>query len=483
LAERKGGDLQVSVAAGAGTSVPAAECELATAVRRRLGAPAELPRWPRVSVVVLNRDGAGLLRRLLPGLAERTDYPDLELILVDNASSDDSLDFIRSVEAPFPISILANAHNESFSHACNQGAERASGELLLFLNNDVEPLEPYWLRELVACLRQSGAGAVGPTLLEPVAASPSGLAVHQRGLRTRDSGGLLVPAYRDHLADPLGAGLGVDVESAALAAACLLVDREVFERVGGFSGGYWYGPEDVDFGLKLRERGLRSVCSGRSLLIHPPSSTLKAVEREQRQDWLRGNRRLFLERWGPRVRREYELDRLAGGGLWADPAGGTALAAGTVAAEIEALGFCLQAAGPGAEAGPGVPLEQLCDALRQRNHRCLLAREAAAGDLAPLEYDVAVYLRGPWRHVPRPAQLNVLWCVSHLDAVTATECSAYDLVLCASPELAERLRAADGGEDLALAILGGGTAEALAGELVAVAQARAAEIGFRTRIG
>jgi GT2 family glycosyltransferase len=443
------------------TGAPADERALATAIRRRLGAPPELS-WPRVSVVVLNRDGAPLLRRLATGLVEQTDYPDLELILVDNASTDDSLDFIRSAEVPFPISILANAHNESFSHACNQGAELASGELLLFLNNDVELFEPGWLRELVACLlAQPDVGAVAPTLLEPAAGSSSGYRVHQRGLRTRDKAGVLVPAFRDHHMDPLGSGLGVNVESAALAAACLLIDRADFESVEGFTSGYWYGPEDVDLALKLRDRGLSSASSGRSLVIHPPGSTLKTVDREQRLAWIEGNRRLFLERWGPRLRREYELDRLAGTGVWAEPDDGDSIPASATRAELEAFGFCLQASGFGAAAGPAGELVELADALRARGYRCLVARNAAVGDLAPLEYDIAVYLRGPQRYVPRPAQLNVLWCVGRLDELSGIECSTYDLVLSPTSR----------------------GASSLAAELLEAVQTRAAEIGFRTRIG
>jgi glycosyltransferase involved in cell wall biosynthesis len=102
---------------------------LATEIRRRLGPAPEVEAPPLVSIVVLNRDGAAHLRSLLAGLVERTEYRRIELILVDNGSSDDSIDLIHRASAPFPISTLANAHNESFSDACNQGAELASGEI------------------------------------------------------------------------------------------------------------------------------------------------------------------------------------------------------------------------------------------------------------------------------------------------------------------------------------------------------------------
>jgi len=254
---------------------------LAAEIRRRLGPPPDPPDWPLVSIVVLNRDGADHLRRLLHGLAERTDYPNLELILVDNASSDDSLDFIRTVEAPFPIEIIANAHNESFSDACNQGAEPASGELLLFLNNDVEPFEPGWLRELVGCLRASGAGAVSATLVcrdeEHEASFAHGYGVQHRGLGFREESEMLVPELRGWEADPLDARLGVDEECTAVAAACVLLGREALERVGGFSRGYVYGAEDVDLCLKLRAEGFRVLLSGRSVAIHHPASTRRTA--------------------------------------------------------------------------------------------------------------------------------------------------------------------------------------------------------------
>jgi GT2 family glycosyltransferase len=464
---------------------------LAAEIRARLGPPPELSQWPLVSIIVLNRDGAGLLRRLMAGLIERTDYPSLELILVDNASGDDSVELARNIEAPFPISIVANHHNESFADGCNQGAELAAGELLLFLNNDAEPFEAGWLRELVACLRPSAVGAVAPTLLEPVeggAATAGAYRVHQRGLLAREEGGGFATGYRDRGVDPLGEALGADVEAIALVAAALLVGRETFDEVGGFSHGYWYGPEDVDFGLKLRERGLISLCSGRSLLIHPPNSTLDAIESEQRSEWVRGNRRLFAERWGPRARRECRLDRLRGGGLWVDPESEGPAPPGYTQAEIEALGFCFKADAAPAAAVPagsasGPPLDELSVALRARGYRALVLRGAEVESPAALDHDIAVHIRGPLRHIPKPGQLNVLWVVSHGEELSAIECARYDLVLTGSPDLARRLR--DEGLKIPVTTLDQAELahpEPLAAALADAVEARAQQIGLRARV-
>jgi GT2 family glycosyltransferase len=406
---------------------------LAAEARRRLGPPAELDEWPLVSVVVLNRDGAALLRRLLAGLVERTDYPRLELILVDNASADDSLEFIRTVPAPFPISILANHRNESFSDACNQGAEAASGELLLFLNNDTKPFEPGWLRELVACLRGSGAGAVASTLVCPDSEHEVGFChgygVQHRGLGFREeSDGMLHPALRGWEEDPLDERLGEDAEPAALAAACLLVESEGFTRVGGFTHGYVYGAEDVDLSLKLREADRRLVSSGRSLVIHHPVSTRRRAPFAEERARKLANRYLLWERWGPVLRREYELDLLEGGGRWALGSSGRKGVKRRLReptrAEVEAPSFCIKVADPRALAGVG----ELMAALENRGHRCLALEGDRGEDALGLNYDVAVHVHGAVRYVPKPGQFNVLWVVDS-ERVPALECARYDLVV------------------------------------------------------
>lgn len=361
------------------------------------------------------------------GLAGSTDYPRLELVLVDNGSGDDSLELARAVETPFPIAILANPHNESFSDANDQGAEAASGELLLFLNNDTEPFEPGWLRELVACHADNRAGITGSTLIEPAPAAPGGYTVQHRAMLLREDGaGGLRADLCGRGEDPLGAGLGEDAETPVAAGACMLVERDLFEAVGGFTHGYLYGGEDVDLGFKVLDRGRPLVCSGRSLLIHRLGSTRSGPGETGGNATRRGNRRLLRERWGPRLRREYELDRLAGGGRWATP--GPPPADAPAREQTLALGFCLKGDEPGGGAAED-PLEALHAALRRRSRRCAVLRGTADEDPAGLDYDVAVHLRGRRRYVPKPGQLNVLWVEGGLNAVSEIERSHYELAL------------------------------------------------------
>lgn len=396
---------------------------LAAEIRRRLGEPPALGEAPLVSIVVVNRDGVEHLRRLLAGLAKRTDYPGLELVLVDNASSDGSLDLARAVEAPFPIAILSNPHNESFSDACNQGAAEARGELLLFLNNDVEPFEAGWLRELLGCLRERRAGLVGATLLQPNERAPHGYVVQHRAMRLIERDDALRADLHGRGADPLGPELGKDAETPIAAGACMLIERSLFEGVDGFTHGFLYGGEDVDLGLKVLDAGRGVVCSGRSLLIHRLGSTRAQEDRERQRGRRAANRRLLWERWGPRLRREYELDRLAGGGLWAAP--GEDSGAPPTREEATALGFCLRSSEPPAAGGD--PLEALREELLRRGHRCVLLRGERIEDLAGFDHDVAVHMTGAARYVPRSSQLNVLWAPGSLTAAPLLEREGHDL--------------------------------------------------------
>jgi hypothetical protein len=206
------------------------------------------------------------------------------------------------------------------------------------------------------------------------------------------------------------------------------IERRAFDAVGGFTSGYWYGPEDLDLGLKLREHGMRSRNSGRSLLVHRPNTTLGAVGADRRREWMRGNRRLFAQRWGPRVRREFELDRLAGGGLWSEP-GGAAGAASDVAG-WQALGYCLRLVAAGDGGNRALAAAAALEAeLARRGARRLVLQSAEVDALPGLELDVAIHIDGGCRYeAPAPAQLNVLWRVEDGAGFASACCAPYDFV-------------------------------------------------------
>jgi O-antigen biosynthesis protein len=303
-----------------------ARAALAARLRERLGPPPERSHWPLVSVVVPTRDGIHHLKCLFAGLVDYTDYPALEVIVVDNASTDGSPSYLAELPTPFSLHVIANEENLTFSEANAQGAEHATGELLLFLNNDVEAFEPGWLKELVCALDVEGVAAVGATLLHPERLdgerlSESAPIVQHRAIRFRWQDGM-VKAFNSGDGEELSdASFGSELRAPAVTAACMLVGREDFERVNGFGGGYRYGTEDVDLGLKLLVCGGETAGVGRAVLVHRESSSQNRAARDFRRLNRMENRRLFLERWGPRVQREYRLARLCQDPFWTDGSG------------------------------------------------------------------------------------------------------------------------------------------------------------------
>ncbi len=269
---------------------------------------------PLVSIMVLTRNGASHMERLLAKLDGGTTYRSFEVIVVDNGSTDATGE-VLGVDRGFPLKVVTNDHNVSFSAGNNQAAAVASGELLLMLNNDTEPINPGWLGAMVDAVEVDGTVACGAELVYPDRGIPeSDLTVQHFGINFefRDQA---VRVVNIASLDPLDAGLAGVVEVPAATAAALMVKAEDFHSVGGFDEGYVYGTEDVDLCLKLRDLG-KIVVTGQAVLFHNESATQNEVAAELTRVNRIGNRLRFAERWESRLSRSLLRDRFAGGVYW-----------------------------------------------------------------------------------------------------------------------------------------------------------------------
>ncbi len=262
-----------------------------------------------VTAVILTRNGREHLERLLPALRQ-VEHDQLEIVVVDNASSEDTRSFL---ERQSDIRVLRNERNESYAEANNAGAALADSDLLLFLNDDVEPLDAGWLGRMLAALHDDVV-AVGAQLVYPRRSLLAG--------RTRDVGvqhlGIELVPRNDGVPAAVNIGDGADPdptrpaeEVAAATGACLLVERDAFEAAGGFDTRYVYGAEDVDLCWRLRRAGGRIVVCPDAVLFHHEGATRHResdsdeLKRRQNRNW-----GLLASRYGPELRRAVELDRL-----------------------------------------------------------------------------------------------------------------------------------------------------------------------------
>ncbi len=237
-----------------------------TRVRRPLPHPA-----PKVSVVVPTRDRADLLTVCARGILQHTDYPDLELIIVDNGSVEEATRALFADLARDPrVSVLAAPGAFNFSALNNLGAAAAQGEVLVLLNNDIEITHPAWLGELVVQAVRPQVGAVGGRLL-----FPDGRVQHAGivlGLGGQVAGHLHFGAPRH---DPGYFGdLRLARNVSAVTAACLAIRRDLFLEIGGLDAEHLHVAfNDVDLCLRLTTAGYQVICTPLAELIHHESAT------------------------------------------------------------------------------------------------------------------------------------------------------------------------------------------------------------------
>lgn len=217
---------------------------------------------PTVSVIIANWNGKAYLPACLESLSAQT-YTDFEVLVVDNGSTDGSVD---NLEVDWPgLRLVRLGINQGFAAANNQGAKLAAGEWLAFLNNDAYP-EPGWLAALTAAAQQLPSYSVYASrilLIEPPELLDScGDVYHISGNAWHR--GYRQPAQ--HFSPPTG-----DAFSACAAAA--LYRKVDFLALGGFDEDYFAYMEDIDLGFRLRLMGLPTCYVPGAVVRHVGSAT------------------------------------------------------------------------------------------------------------------------------------------------------------------------------------------------------------------
>lgn len=235
--------------------------------------------WPKVSVVIPNKNSRSLIAQAMDGLLRGTAYPDLEIIIVDNGSDDPDVIELYENYKKSSDNIIININEEpfNFSKMVNRGASLANSDLILLLNNDIEIIDPDWLKEMVSCLQFADAGVVGAKLLYP-----NRLSQHV-GVMV-GFGGYAGHWYLEQEAGfpgPMGR-LAVRQSMSAVTGACFLTTRRCWEDLGGFDEQeFKIAYNDVDYCLRALSRGYRIIWTPFAVLVHHESATRGSDETPQ----------------------------------------------------------------------------------------------------------------------------------------------------------------------------------------------------------
>jgi O-antigen biosynthesis protein len=222
-----------------------------------------------ISIIIPTRDKADLLAVCLDGLLNKTAYNNIEVILVDTGSIQPETMALYQRYAGDPrICVLNYAEPFNFSKACNYGADHANGELLLFLNNDIEILHPDWLDLMAQWFDIEGIGVVGAKLLYPNGKIQHAGVVFGLSFLV----GHLFHGKSEYTETLFGSD-GWYRNLLGVTGACLLVSREAFDKVNGFDESFELLCSDIQLTLQIYRAGYRIVYTPHARLIHHEHST------------------------------------------------------------------------------------------------------------------------------------------------------------------------------------------------------------------
>ncbi len=239
---------------------------------------------PLVSIIIPVFNKVEYTMKCLEALASSTSYEPYEVIIVDNGSTDGTKDFLKQCLSG-DVKIITNEENPGFAAARNQGARAAEGEYLVFLNNDTIS-QKGWLSELVKTVGcHEGVGVAGSKLLYP-----DGTVQHA---------GVVFNKYREayHIYRGMQSNhpaVNRMREFQAVTGDCMLVSKSLFFEAGEFDEAYRNGFEDVDFCLKVKEKGHKIIYNPLSVLYHFESETPGRNDKEKE------NADLLIKKWGDR---------------------------------------------------------------------------------------------------------------------------------------------------------------------------------------
>lgn len=251
---------------------------------------------PLVSIIICTRNRKELLQQCVEGIGKCTSYSRCEIIIVDNGSDEDAtLSYLAELHDSGKARVVQHSVPFNFSELNNFAARYAQGSMLCLMNNDVVPMRPGWLDEMVAHALRPEVGAVGAKLYYP-----NGKIQH--------AGIILdgVAARHLHLGYPGGAsGYGNRARLAqnfsAVTAACLVISKSIWDEVGGMDEAFAVAFNDVDFCLRVQERGYHNLWLPQAELYHYESASRGPEDTLEKQARFAAEVALLRQRWRDKI--------------------------------------------------------------------------------------------------------------------------------------------------------------------------------------
>ena len=270
---------------------------------------------PKVSIVIANKDHVEDLRRCISSILEKSTHDNFEIVVVENNStSKEIFDYYKEIqEKDSRVKVVTYTGDFNYSAVNNLGVKHTTGEYILLLNNDTEVITVNWMEELLMYAQREDVGAVGAKLYYANktiqhAGVVIGLGAHRTAGHTHYGQSRENLGYMGRLC--------YTQNVTAVTGACLLVKKSLYEEVGGLDESFVISLNDVDFCLKLREKGYLNVFTPFAELYHYESISRglddqgeKAKRYNEESERFRNKWKAQLEAGDPYYNPNFSLDR------------------------------------------------------------------------------------------------------------------------------------------------------------------------------
>lgn len=251
---------------------------------------------PMISIIIPNKDHAGDLKRAVTSILEKSTYTNFEIIIVENNSEDKkTFELYEELKTTSDkISVVTYEGKFNYSSVNNFGVSFAKGEYILLLNNDTEVITLNWLEEMLMYAQREDVGAVGAKLYyADKTIQHAGVVIGLGAHRTAGHTHYKMP--KDNLGYMGRLCYAQDVS--AVTGACLMVKKSLWDKVGGLDTDFEISLNDVDFCLKLREKGYLNVFTPFAELYHYESVSRGLDDQGEKAERYNKESEHFREKW------------------------------------------------------------------------------------------------------------------------------------------------------------------------------------------
>ncbi len=259
----------------------------------------EIKGEPLVSIVIPNKDHTDDLEKCLASVYKKSTYKNFEVIVVENNSTEpQTFEYYKKAQSKYNnLKLITWEKGFNYSAINNFAVEQTSGDYILLLNNDIEVITPDWLEQMLMLAQRQDVGAVGAKLYYEddtiqhagVIVGLGGVAGHSHKGFARDNPGYMARA-------------SITQNLSACTAACLMIRKDVYNKVGGLDEGYAVAFNDIDFCMKIRAAGYLIVFTPFAEFYHYESKSRGDEDTPEKRARFNSEVFRFQERWGKELK-------------------------------------------------------------------------------------------------------------------------------------------------------------------------------------